>query len=385
VCEANPDTLQSLLDKSLLRRVEGPLGSRYLMLETIRELAAEKLGAAEEIDAVRRRHAEHYLALARSANLDVESDGEQRHELVAPERDNLRAVLTWVLETGQRELGLELLVAVGGHFGTSSPHEGADWAAALLEADGAAPEALVARALLVQGQLEFLYDPGDLAEQHWEEALAISRRIGDTTLAAIVLQRLSSVAVARGELSRGRQLAEESLAGNRETGFRRGEAYVLWTLANVARAEGDLEGALELFHESRRVAAQTGFRWWVAGMHANIAALSLELGRVDDARRHTREALVLSRAIGDRKALVYEIGLLAEVSAKAGQSRHAGTLWGAAEAENDRMWAGRWLHGTVEPEHVLTYADEEFERGRSVGREISLEDAIALAFEGDAT
>ena len=51
VCDANPDSLQSLLDKSLLRRVEGPFGPRYLMLETIRELATEKLGAEEETDA----------------------------------------------------------------------------------------------------------------------------------------------------------------------------------------------------------------------------------------------------------------------------------------------------------------------------------------------
>ena len=46
---------------------------------------------------------------------------------------------------------------------------------------------------------------------------------------------------------------------------------------------------------------------------------------------------------------------------------------------------GRWLHGTVEPERVLTYADEEFELGRTVGRELALEDAIAIALESDAT
>ena len=69
VCDTDPDTLQSLLDKSLLRRLDG---TRYWMLETIRELAAEKLIEEGEKDAVRQRHAEYYLALARSANLAVE-------------------------------------------------------------------------------------------------------------------------------------------------------------------------------------------------------------------------------------------------------------------------------------------------------------------------
>ena len=98
------------------------------MLETIRELAAEKLAAEGEADAARRRHAEHYLAVARSANLDAEAEGQQRHDLVIPERDNMRAALTWALETDERELGLELVVALENYWATSSPQEGIDWA-----------------------------------------------------------------------------------------------------------------------------------------------------------------------------------------------------------------------------------------------------------------
>ena len=65
VCDADPDTLQSLIDKSLVRRREEHGQTRYWMLETIRELAAEQLAAAGEDVALRRRHAEHYLAVAR--------------------------------------------------------------------------------------------------------------------------------------------------------------------------------------------------------------------------------------------------------------------------------------------------------------------------------
>ena len=44
VCDADLDTLASLLDKSLLRRRTGRLGEeRYWMLETIREFAVERL------------------------------------------------------------------------------------------------------------------------------------------------------------------------------------------------------------------------------------------------------------------------------------------------------------------------------------------------------
>jgi predicted ATPase len=104
VCAADPDTLQSLLDKSLVRRRDDP--PRYWMLETIRELATEKLTDAAEDAALRRRHAEHYLAVAQSANLAADVEGPQRHDLVIPERDNMRAALTWAFEENDMELAL---------------------------------------------------------------------------------------------------------------------------------------------------------------------------------------------------------------------------------------------------------------------------------------
>ena len=120
---ADPDTIQALLDKSLLRRSED-VPPRYWMLETIRELAAERLVSEGEDAAVRRTHAEHCLTVARSSNLDAEAPGPQRHDVVIPERDNMRVALAWAVDAGERELGLELVVALENWWVTSSPQEG---------------------------------------------------------------------------------------------------------------------------------------------------------------------------------------------------------------------------------------------------------------------
>jgi predicted ATPase len=64
VCDADLDTLQSLIDKSLVRHTDG----RYWMLETIREFAAEQLGG----EGIRDMHAEHYVALAEEARPNLE-------------------------------------------------------------------------------------------------------------------------------------------------------------------------------------------------------------------------------------------------------------------------------------------------------------------------
>ena len=59
VCSADIKTLQSLVEKSLLRFSN----ERYWMLETIRDYARERLDEAGETDALARRHADYHLAL----------------------------------------------------------------------------------------------------------------------------------------------------------------------------------------------------------------------------------------------------------------------------------------------------------------------------------
>ena len=344
VCDADPDTLQSLLDKSLLRRREERGSPRYWMLETIRELAAEHLRTAGEDVELRRRHAEHYLDVARSANLAADVEGPMRHDLVFPERDNMRAALAWALETGDRQLGLELVVALENYWATASPEEGGEWAARLL--DGAAVEdALVARALRVEGGMENILGHLDVAQELWERALEIARSIGDDQQEAILLHRLASRAARLRDWPTVRSLAEASLDGHRRVGSAKGEAQALTSLAEVATADGDLEGALALLRESHDLCDRVGFRWWQAGTLARIGALSLRLGRLDDAEASSRQALSMSNAMRDRSAIVYELGLLAEIAARSGDAKRAGMLWGAVDAEAERAPIGFWLHG----------------------------------------
>ena len=68
VAVAGLDTLQSLVDKSLVRHSEG----RFWMLETIREYAAERLEASDEARQLRGRHAAWFVALAEEAEPHVE-------------------------------------------------------------------------------------------------------------------------------------------------------------------------------------------------------------------------------------------------------------------------------------------------------------------------
>ena len=146
ICEADLDTLTSLVEKSLLRQGEG----RFWMLETIREFAAERLAGGGELDETRRRHMEFFLALAEEAQGELDEDRGWvvwlgRIEL---EHDNCRAALESARELGERRLELRLAAALS-IFWESRTHfdEGRRRVAEALAGDPDAPIALRGYAL----------------------------------------------------------------------------------------------------------------------------------------------------------------------------------------------------------------------------------------------
>jgi predicted ATPase/class 3 adenylate cyclase len=113
---ANPDggldtfaALAALVDHSLLRQSEGADGEpRFVMLETIREYGLERL--AEHVSVVlRESHAHYYLALAERLRPRIDSrEGKTILARLDAEHPNLRAALTWAIEQGDADIGVQL-------------------------------------------------------------------------------------------------------------------------------------------------------------------------------------------------------------------------------------------------------------------------------------
>src|SRR5579862_6335104 len=109
VCDADLDTLASLVDKSLLRRD----GDRYRMLETIREYGSEQLedaGRENLIDS----HGAFYERFADEAEAGLRGpDGARWLDLVEHELPNLRAAMGRALEHGRGERALRSATGTG--------------------------------------------------------------------------------------------------------------------------------------------------------------------------------------------------------------------------------------------------------------------------------
>ncbi|MEJ7569623.1 MAG: hypothetical protein WKF41_15325 [Gaiellaceae bacterium] len=125
VCEAELDTLQSLVDKSLVRVRDG---ERFWMLETIREYAAERLEQSDEGEELWRRHAEHLLELARELPPPAPVEKEWLDNLDR-EHDNIRAALDRLPAQGGQNSRSTWRSRSGasGRCAATSQRDGADW------------------------------------------------------------------------------------------------------------------------------------------------------------------------------------------------------------------------------------------------------------------
>ena len=379
VCDADLDTLESLLDKSLLRRRTGGIGEeRFWMLEIIREFAAEQLAQSPEADAVRRHHAERMLAIARSAHLTEDDDEPFRVPIVLAERDDMRIALDWAADHDV-ELAAELVVALENFWNIHAAEEVISRLDQLLAAASDLPPALTAQVLRVRGGALHVLGRFESCDQPYEESLALYREIGDERGVAGLLQRLGNSAHERGELERARDLLEQSqeIALGR---FPYIEIPNHSVLGRVQLKAGNVEAGTELLRRSAEMAADLGWHWWRAGDLWRLAVLALDRGDVDEAERDAAEALRLFRPDQNRPGSTSSLTALARIALARGDRRSAGLLWGAVDAELERMpgVARRsWLASRAGS--LPNEADPNFLAALDEGRGIDLWDAVAIA------
>jgi predicted ATPase/class 3 adenylate cyclase len=374
VADADLDTLQSLLDKSLLRRT----ADRYWMLETIREFGLERLREAGEEGDLARRHFDCYAALAESAHLSAEAvELGPRYDLVAPEADNLRVAIDRAVAAGELEQATSLAVSLEQFWATLDPYEGARRMARLLQHEDELPLLLRGRAIRAHGGMTYLVGSFEEGNRDIERALAIFRELGDHPRAAHLLMRTALDAHRTGDLARARSLIEESRALHRGSAV--DEAQRLHVLGDIAFTEGRGDEALELHAQSVELSARIGFDWWRLGSLNHYVEYALRLGRLDDAAGPAREQVEISHAMGDRRHTIHALAQLAWLATERGAIERAGRIWGAVEAEAERVPVGQWEAERDEYAAHVVRQGPAFDRGYVAGRRLTLQQAVEEA------
>jgi len=328
--EAVAGLLEQLLRKSLLSVItlDRDADPRFGLLETVRQYARERLDAAGETTAMRRRHLGYYLTLARDAVAGW-TDTTLGTWLARLDRecDNLRAALDWARECGDVERGLELCVALARYWEMRGQlSEGRAWLDEFLARAGGAPASPRATALNAAGNLANRQGDRARATALLEEALALKRDLGDARGMAMLLNNLGYVEDESGHYARAAALHEESLALKRALGDQRGVAYSLTNLGRVAHHRGDLARAATLHDQSVTLLRGLGDRHNLARALNNLAEVVQAQG--DDARVAAllEESLALKRELGDRQGIAASLILLGALAARGHDDQRATQL-----------------------------------------------------------
>ena len=339
--EAALRRIEALVEASLVIAEDGPGETRYRLLETVREYAAQRLDATGARGELQRRHAAWFLELAETAapELSGERQGAWFAKLEA-EQDNLRAAFAFLVESGGSEQHLRLAIAltrfwyVRGHL-----LEGRGHLEQALSGDTARDPGLRRRALTAAASLALLQGDHANATAFAEEGLAVARETGEQRLVANALSNLGAIVLAGGDAERAGPLLDAAVAAARDAGDQRILALAVNNLGDYALTRGDFETARPLFEESLAHLRARGDTANVARALFNLGASELELGRHDVAGERFREGLALARDAGDREDLAWILEGLAALAAARGQGERAALLLGAADAQLAAMGA----------------------------------------------
>ena len=378
--------LVTLLDHSLVQVRDSDAGERrFVMLETLREYALERLVAGGEIERVRQRHAEYFRALTEAAEPHLWGPQQQAWlGRLEADHDNLRAALGWGSRSSEPELALGIAAAAA-HFWWIRGYlsEGRMWLEQTLAASADAAPVLRVKALRGLSILARLQDDHVSSRHHAEEALGLSRQVADVRGIVRALSELGTLACVEGELERAATLHDESIALARELG---GEdlAISVTNRADLALNQGDYARALELSEEGLDLFSALGSDEGVAISLHNWAFAALRQRRFADARRRFLESLALSERLDYKQYMATALEGVAAVSAAEGDPGGATRLLAAADRLCRESTASRdpaELDGSLRTvAHVRgALGDEafgaEWERGQAMTRAQTFDEA----------
>jgi predicted ATPase/class 3 adenylate cyclase len=324
------DGLDSLVQKSLLRQEDGADGEvRFSMLETIREYGRERLDASGDAETVAHAHAGFYVSLAEEA--EPQLTGPQQGEWLdrlETEHDNLRAALDWLAHPGEEETQLRLAAALWRFWWMRGYlSEGRRWLNRILTAADGLPAAARAKALSGAGILAEAQGDYEHATVLHEQALALSRQIGDRRGIAASLTDLGIVARFRGDHPLASQLHEEALTLWRELRDDRGMASSFHELGRLALDRGDYRGASTLLEQSLALCRAAGEASALGSILESLGMLAFYEEDYERAVTLYEESLAVWRSLDDSRMIGHALANLGEAVHYQGNLDRAESLY----------------------------------------------------------
>ncbi len=375
------DTVQSLLDKSFVRRVSD---ERFDLLESVREYAAQHLRAEGRFEGsgpacerlAHARHWRHFAALdERSA---VAHRGAELGNLVVGCRRAAQAgdgasavgclVAAWAALrlAGPYRAAVDLAAAVGQT--NSLDDRGKAWvhwvAGDALDLLGQVEEArsqveqglrlarqaddplATARLLVVRGGRQGLDGDLDGAVASLTQAQRLGDACADEAVQSSALIVLGRVMEYQSRFAQSRTFYEKALALARAREDRRAQGGILGNLGGIHHALGEVAQARDHYERALALLGEVGDRRWEGNGRCNLGLLYQEQGRNAEARAQFDLALATARELGHVRlanVVLCNLGILLSAEGRLAEAaRHLDEAVNGAIASGDRRAEGQF-------------------------------------------
>jgi tetratricopeptide (TPR) repeat protein len=425
-----------LINKSLVtiaaHSEDADAGTRYGMLETIREYACEKLDEAGETERLRQRHRDFFIALAEQAEPKLKSAEQfkwlNRLEL---EHDNLRvawdcaiasdaefalrlasALLDFWFMRGNRSEGREWLAKLlprtnqWGHTAKRAHSFGVAGRLAYLQQDFASARSLleealpiarisgdqkeIAFALLWLGLTAYRQHHDQTAQAFLEECLTIYQGLQDPWEIAWAISVSGDLAYYQGHYAEAKERYMQSLAKFQELGDKFMAGRVLNALGEISRLLGDYERAGTFYEQNIEILRELRSPFTLAGRVINLAWVSLHGGDYRKARALFEDSLNQFKEDGNKNAMTDCLTGFAGILGVIGKPERAARLFGAVESLLEAIG----MDGRMDPpdqkefDHYVAAArgqldEAAFAKAWAEGRAMTLEQAVEFALQNE--
>jgi predicted ATPase/DNA-binding CsgD family transcriptional regulator len=337
------DLVTGLVDKSILVREEQRGAVRYRLLETIRQYGKERLAASGQETVMRRRHRDHYRAMAAHAHAELFGpDQVAWFSRLSDEHANLRIALEFCFsEPGECPEGLVMTTDLLYHWikgyylgeGRRWLEEGLALEAGQIEPGQSGREGGEAqgRALCAAAWVALVQADLTAATALLDEADALAEELGSERTLAYVILFQGMVAMCRGDTDRAIKLHHEAVDRQRCFGDPAGLALALTRLSLAHSFVGETLPALSVAEEAMAVCDAHEEGW-----HRAYAMMALGIGlwRHGDSRRATtleKDSLRVNDVLGDARGVGICLEALAWIAAQDKRHDRAARLLGVAD------------------------------------------------------
>jgi len=397
------DTLGALVDNSLVRAETRGGEPRFVLLETIREYALERLRDGGDWAQAHDRHAAYFLALAQPKPAELAGRGQLAWlDRLETEHGNVRATLSWLTHHGPVEHAVRLF-SLSWRFWWLRGHaaEFARLGEEIVANSEHLPPYQRALALTTTGFMLIANEDRARAQAMFEQSLPLYRCAKGKlrlVLTAAVQGILGQLAARCGDYSRASELLGQSQALLAELddheliGYARYE-YLLFLcmvnniLGHVRLSQGDLDGAARLFSTALAAGREGQDRLGFLVSLYNLAASSRAQGDLAGAAGHLKEGLAVAAEAGDETSAAYYLEGMAAVASLQDDPERAVRLLTAAGSMLESSGSG-WLHAYIprvpHGDAVLVAlrsrtGDAAFDRAQAWGRSTGHGRAVAYA------